>query len=114
MLAIERFGKVAPDIVDFDDLTHLVTGAVCRYADALIASGDMKALARVFDFFACLTRHSRQVDPAILNAISVSFLEGVRLDHPVHGQEATRILPPVLRQMRDAQFEHNRRIGWWS
>ena len=112
-LLLTEFPEIRANVEDDTELTHIVTGAVESFANDLIQVGNFQRLKSIFELFAYLGRHSRQLEPGILNAIHVSFLEGLQLDHHSHGPAAERILPPVLAKMRADQIEHNRKIGWW-
>ena len=109
---VEEFPQLRTDVDGFEDLTHLVTGALERLANEFIRAGDLQELQGIFEFVAYLARHSSQLHPNVLNALHVSFLEGLQFEHPRHGKAAKAALPPVLRQMWEAQMEHNRKIGW--
>jgi len=83
-----------------------------RLAIQSIKSGDISTLKRTYEFVGDLGRHISEVQPDVVNAIHVSFLEGLHFANKNHGEQAQSLLPAVLLEMWNAQMEHNRKIGW--
>lgn len=111
-LLLRHFPQVAEEIRDDAGLVHLEMAALERLANRAIKSGDLAMLKRVYEFVSDMARHQSELHPDVINAIHVSFVEGLSFTSRVHGEEAKKLLPPVLAQMWEAQMEHNRRIGW--
>lgn len=85
-----------------------------RLANSCIKSGEMNYLKKIYEFVGDLGRHQSEIDPSIVNAVHVSFLEGLNFANKKHGESAKALLPPVLLSMWEAQMEHNRKIGWFK
>jgi hypothetical protein len=111
-LLLMYFPEVAEEIEDDEGLIHLEMSSLERIANCCIKSGDMDYLKKIYEFVGDLGRHEKEVDPEIINAINVSFLEGLNFENNNYGETAKRLLPPVLLSMWQAQMAHNRKISW--
>ncbi|MEO1034297.1 MAG: hypothetical protein AAFX44_01940 [Pseudomonadota bacterium] len=111
-LLLQYFPEVADEIEDDAGLVHLEMASLERLANQAIQGGDFITLRRVYEFISDMARHRSEVDPTVINAIHVSFLEGLNFGNKANGDEAKRLLPSVLVKMWEAQMEHNRKIGW--
>lgn len=101
------------EATEFDqNSVHLTLGELERFANEAISLGDFPALQRAYDFIVALAADSDSLHPDVLNAIQVSFLEGLSFAHSRNGEKAKSVLPPILKGMWDRQMAHNRRIGW--
>jgi hypothetical protein len=111
-LLLKHFPEVSEEIEDDEGLVHLEMASLERLANCCIKSGDLNYLKRIYEFVGDLGRHQSEVDPDVINAIHVSFLEGLNFENKKNGEKAKTMLPPVLLRMWEAQMEHNRKIGW--
>lgn len=109
---LKHFSELAEEIKDDAGLVHAEMSSLERLANRAIKSGDFSSLRYIFEFISDIARHRSEVDANVINAINVSFLEGLSFSNKSHGDEAKQFLPPVLLEMWRAQMEHNRRIGW--
>lgn len=108
----QEFPELAAEMDEYHGLIHVELGVLERRANRWIREGQLDELSHAYSVLDHLARHSGQLHPNVLNALHVSFLEGLAFDHPPHGEEAKRQLPPALRAMWEAQMRHNRKIGW--
>jgi hypothetical protein len=111
-LLLKHFPSLEVEVEDDAGLIHLEMAALERLANVYIKAGDFSGLKETYEFVGDLARHKKELHPDVLNAIHVSFLEGLNFENRKHGAEAKRLLPPVLTAMWKAQMEHNRKIGW--
>ena len=109
-LLLKHFPGISDEIVDYAGLVHMEMAALKRLANRSIKTGDLDYLKKIYEFAGDIGRHQSEVDPGVINAINVSFLEGLNFENKKNGEAAKRMLPPVLLQMWDAQMEHNRKI----
>ncbi len=109
-LLLKHFPQVGEEIAGDEGLVHLEMGALRRIADKAIAAGDFESLRDAYEFVGDLARHSSELDPNVLNAIHVSFLEHLDFENKQHGTKAKKMLPGVLLQMYEAQWAHNRQV----
>lgn len=109
-LLLKHFPELSPEIDEFDGLVHLEMCALEGLANKFIKAGDLKALSKVYEFVGDLARHQSELHPDVINAIHVSFLEGLHFENERFGESAKISLPAVLRKMWEAQMEHNRMI----
>ena len=113
-LLLKHFPEVAEEIEDDEGLVHVEMSSLERLANSCIKNGDMDYLKKIYEFVGDLGRHEKEVEPNIINAVHVSFLEGLNFANKNHGEAAKKLLPPVLLSMWEAQMEHNRKIGWFK
>ncbi len=113
-LLLKHFPEVKEEIEDDEGLVHLEMGSLERLANVSINIGDFENLKKIYEFVGDLGRHQKEVDPPIINAVNVYFLEGLNFENNRYGQSAKALLPPVLLSMWQAQMEHNRKIGWFK
>ncbi|MES9853611.1 MAG: hypothetical protein ABW170_17480 [Candidatus Thiodiazotropha sp. L084R] len=111
---MKHFPEVSEEIEDDEGLIHLEMGSLERLVNHCIENESFDYLNKIYEFIGDLARHQREVEPGIINAINVSFLEGLNFDNRKNGEKAKKLLPPVLLQMWKAQMEHNRKIGWMN
>ena len=111
-LLLDHFPELANEIEDDSGLVHLEMSALERLANRSIKSGDISTLKRTYEFVGNMARHLSEVHPDVVNAIHVSFLEGLHFANKNHGEKAKALLPAVLLKMWNAQMDHNRKIGW--
>ena len=111
-LLLDHFPELAEEVEDDHGLVHLQMGVLERLANRSIKSGDFATLGKIYEFVADMARHQSEVHPSVVNAIHVSFLEGLNFTNRSYGEQAKSLLPDVLLDMWNAQMEHNHRIGW--
>lgn len=111
-LLLKNFPELYEEIEDDEGLVHLEMGALEGLANSCIKSGDMDNLKRVYEFVSELCRNEKELHPDIINAINVSFLEGLSFENEKFGEGGKKLLPPNLLEKWEAQLEHNRKIGW--
>ena len=111
-LLIVFFPEIETDIEDDEVILHMEMSALERLANQYIKSGNFTGLNRTYDFIGDLARHQKDVHPDVINAMNVSFLEGLDFENENNGEKAKELMPRVLLQMWDAQYEHNKKIGW--
>ena len=112
-LLLQHFPELSEVLAEDAGLLHVEMGALESFANHCIKDGDDTGLQRAYEFVADLARHRAEIHADVLNAIHVSFLEGLNFGDRRHGERAKALLPAVLRQMWSAQMEHNRKIGWY-
>ena len=112
-LLLKHFPELSTVVAEDAGLVHVEMGALQTCANRCIKTGDHAGLQRAYEFVGDLARHKAELHPDVLNAIHVSFLEGLNFENRKHGERAKALLPPVLRGMWEAQMEHNRKIGWY-
>ena len=108
----KHFPEIKEEIEEDNGLVHIQIGALERLASTSIEAGNFEILKKAYEFVSDLVRHQKEVDSNIINAINVSFLEGLNFQNKNHGEVAKGLLPPILLSMWEAQMEHNRKIGW--
>jgi hypothetical protein len=113
-LLLQHFPELEEEIEDDAGLVHLEMGALERLANTCIKGGNLEGLKRTYEFIGDLDRHQKEVHPDVINAIHVSFLEGLNFENKKHGEKAKSLLPAILLEMWNAQMEHNRKIGWFK
>lgn len=113
-LLVKHFPEIRSLVQEDSGLVHLQLGSLEALANRFIKAGDFRNLGRTFEFISDLARHRSEISSDILNAIHVSFLEGLNFENRIHGEKAKAMLPPVLAEMWSAQMEHNKRIGWFK
>lgn len=92
----------------WDGLLHLQISVFSRLAQKCIDESDKDSLGRVFAL--ALKLHSNG-DPAVINAINVSFLEHINfVNGKVDRQLAYKRMPPTLRKAFDNMVEYNARL----
>jgi len=111
-LLLDHFPELAEEIEDDSGLIHLEMSALERLANRSIKNGDFSTLRKLYEFVGDMARHRSEIHPDVVNAIHVSFLEGLNFANRGNGEEAKSLLPDVLLEMWDAQMEHNRKMGW--
>lgn len=113
-LLLKHFPELEARIEDDEGLVHLEMGALETLANNAIKNGNFEKLMSTYEFIGDLSRHQSEVDSNIINAINVSFLEGLNFSNKSNGGQAKDMLPQVLKNMWEAQMEHNRKIGWFK
>ena len=111
-LLLQHFPVLSEEIEGDDGLVHLEMGALESLANTFIKGGDFEGLKRIYEFIGELACHQKELHPDVVNAINVSFLEGLSFENKENGDEAKSLLPKILLEMWNAQMEHNRKIGW--
>src|SRR6266508_331396 len=111
-LLIKHFPELEAEVMADVGLLHMEMAALERLANRSIQTGNLQQLKKTFEFAGDLARHQKELHPDVINAIHVSFLEGLNFANADYGGEAKALLPPVLLEMWNAQMEHNRKIGW--
>ena len=101
------------EAIEYDkDSVHMSLGELESFANRAIACGDFPTLERAYAFVLDLALEGEELHPNVLNAIHVSFLEGLNFGHIRNGEKAKDLLPDVLKGMWERQMAHNRSIGW--
>ena len=76
-LLLKHFPEVAEEIEGDEGLVHVEMSSLERLANSCIKSGDLDYLKKIYEFVGDLGRHQKEVEPNIINAVHVSFLEGL-------------------------------------
>jgi len=113
-LLLQHFPELSEEIEGDEGLVHLEMGTLESLANSFIKCGDLEGLKKTYEFIGDLARHQTEVHPDVINAIHVSFLEGLNFDNKKNGEAAKSLLPKVLLDMWNTQMEHNRKIGWFK
>lgn len=111
-LLLKHFPEVEEEVEDDEGLIHLEMSSLERLANSCIKNGNLDYLRKIYEFIGDISRHQKNVEPYVINAVHVSFLEGLNFANKQYGEEAKRLLPEVLLSMWESQMEHNRKIGW--
>jgi hypothetical protein len=111
-LLMKHFPELSEEIEDDEGLIHMQMGSLENMANRCIKAGELHYLKNIYEFIDDLARHQCEVHPDVINAINVSFLEGLNFENKSHGEAAKSMLTPAMRKMWEAQMDHNRKIGW--
>lgn len=76
-LIAQHFPILREEIEENDGLVHIQMGSLECLANTSIKSGDLEILKQIYEFVSDLARHEKELEPSIINAINVSFLEGL-------------------------------------
>lgn len=109
-LLLKHFPELSAAISNDAGLLHSQMAHLERLANQSIRGGDWKRLGTIYEFIGDLARHRSEVDPDVINAIHVSFLEGLNFNDKRNGARAQSLLPPILRTMWQRQTDHNNAI----
>lgn len=113
-LLMVHFPELSEEIEGEEGLVHLEMGSLEGLANRCIKAGDLAHLKKIYEFIDDLARHQSEVHPDVINALHVSFLEGLNFENKSHGETAKSMLTPAMRKMWEAQMEHNQEIGWFK
>jgi len=113
-LLLEHFPELSEEIEDDEGLVHLQMGRLEGLANRCIKAGDLPYLKKIYEFIDDLARHQSEVHSDVINAMHVSFLEGLNFENKVHGETAKSMLTPAMQKMWDSQMEHNQKMGWFK
>ncbi|PLX91254.1 MAG: hypothetical protein C0620_11830 [Desulfuromonas sp.] len=109
---LRQFPELKEEIEENEGLVHMEMGALESLANEHIKNGNFEGLQKAYNFIATLFEEFRGTDPSVINAISVSFLEGLNFEDKKYGKRAKSLLPPELLKLWNEQMEHNQKIGW--
>ena len=93
-MVVAQFPQLKAELDDDLDLLHIQMGAFARHTEVAIANADWSLLQRCFALAEELWRNP---DPALLNALNVSYLEHLIFDGP-NGKQAWTHMPFSLRR----------------
>jgi hypothetical protein len=104
---LEEFPQLRQEIDDSDGLLHIEMGVFAEHTQRAKGRGDWLTYERCIKL---ADRMWANPDPALLNALNVSYLEYLDFDGP-RGPKAWSLLTPPLQEGWKAIMEYLRELG---